>query len=58
MVVSVSWRRVSAVERLVMLAARSLRRRAVEVSISSRSGSVREGWGVSWVRRWGDFVDR
>jgi hypothetical protein len=37
----VSWRRDSAEERFVIELARSRRRRAVEVSISSRSGSVR-----------------
>lgn len=66
-VCSVSWRRVSALERFVRDVARSRRRREVCVSIVSRSGSVRVwvvrgrvglvgcavGVGVLALRRWG-----
>lgn len=54
----VSWRRVSAEERFVMDVARSRRRRAVEVSISSRSGSVRFVWWWDGVEmEWEDVSD-
>lgn len=43
----VSWRRDSAEERFAIEVARSRRRRAVEVSTASRSGSVRV-WEVDW----------
>lgn len=42
----VSWRRVSAEDRLEIEVARSRRHNAVEVSIASRSGSVRFVWGA------------
>jgi hypothetical protein len=65
----VSWRRDSAEERFAIEVARSRRRRAVEVSTSSRSGSVRFVCGVAGVaflglvfgfklRRWGCVVER
>lgn len=63
---SVSWRRDSADERLFIEEARSRRRREVEESIASRSGSVRFVWDagvcdavvgeVCDVRRWGAAV--
>lgn len=40
----VSWRRDSAEERFAIEVARSRRRRAVDVSTASRSGSVRFVW--------------
>ena len=52
-------------ERFVIEVARSRRRRAVEVSISSRSGSVRGVWGLEgdvecvslgWRRGWAVVV--
>lgn len=68
---SVSWRRVSAEARFEIEAARSRRRRAVEESTASRSGSVRWDWvlegGVGLeslrvlvlgLRRWGAVVER
>lgn len=50
-VCEVSWRRVSAEERFAIEVARSRRRRAVDVSTASRSGSVRfvEGVGVAFL---------
>jgi hypothetical protein len=63
----VSWRRVSAEARFEIEAARSRRRRAVEESTASRSGSVRcwdVGGGecawrvVVWLRRCGAVVVR
>lgn len=51
---SVDWRRDSAEERLEIEAARSRRRRAVEESMESRSGSVRWLWEECWWSRfWG-----
>lgn len=43
----VSWRRDSAEERFAIEVARSRRRRAVDVSTASRSGSVRFVWAVA-----------
>lgn len=65
----VSWRRDSAEERFAIEVARSRRRRAVDVSTASRSGSVRFvcvvggaflGLGVLvfWLRRCGCVVER